>query len=69
MGSPFYAQYSKMFKQDDDFDDIVKQFVLIDENLKDAKTGLYYHAWDESRQMFWADKESGLSQCFWGRGS
>ena len=68
MGCPFYAQYSKMFNQPEDFDDIVKQFVLIDENLKDAETGLYYHAWDESKQMFWADKETGLSECFWGRG-
>lgn len=68
MGQPFYAQYSKMFNKTKDFDDIVKQFVLIDENLKDAKTGLYYHAWDESKKMFWADKKTGLSQCFWGRG-
>ena len=68
MGCPFYAQYSKMFNRPEDFDDIVKQFVLIDENLKDAESGLYYHAWDESKQMFWADKETGLSKCFWGRG-
>jgi unsaturated rhamnogalacturonyl hydrolase len=68
MGSPFYAEYSKMFNEEDKFDDVVKQFVLIDEHLKDEKTGLYYHAWDESKQMFWADKETGLSACFWGRG-
>ncbi len=68
MGSPFYAEYSKLFNEPENFDDVVKQFVLIDKHLKDEKTGLYYHAWDESRQMFWADKETGLSQCFWGRG-
>jgi unsaturated rhamnogalacturonyl hydrolase len=68
MGTPFYAEYAKMFDQQDSFKDIIKQFVLIDENLIDEKTGLYYHAWDESKQMFWADKETGLSQCFWGRG-
>jgi unsaturated rhamnogalacturonyl hydrolase len=68
MGCPFYAQFSAMFDRPKDFDDIIKQFVLIDENLKDAETGLYYHAWDESKQMFWANKETGLSQCFWGRG-
>ena len=68
MGSPFYAEYSKIFNQPEKFDDVVKQFILIDQHLKDQKTGLYYHAWDESKQMFWADKETGLSKCFWGRG-
>jgi len=68
MGQPFYAEYAAMFGDSDSFDDVVKQFMLIEENLRDAETGLYYHAWDESRQMFWADPETGLSQCFWGRG-
>ncbi|MBN1780560.1 glycoside hydrolase family 88 protein [bacterium] len=68
MGQPFYAEYAKLFDEPDVFDDVVLQFRLIHENLRDRKTGLYYHAWDESRQMFWADKETGLSQCFWGRG-
>ncbi len=68
MGCPFYAEYSLIFNEPEQFDDVVKQFILIDQHLKDQKTGLYYHAWDESKQMFWADKETGLSQCFWGRG-
>jgi len=29
--------------------------------------GLYYHAYDETRQMIWANKETGLSPCFWLR--
>ena len=68
MGAPFYTRYSKMFNHPEDYDDITKQFMLIKEHLYDPKTGLYYHAWDESKKMFWADKETGLSQCFWGRG-
>ncbi len=68
MGQPFYSRYAMMFDQPEVFDDVVKQFVLIRENLYDKKTGLYYHGWDESRQIFWADKKTGLSQCFWGRG-
>ena len=67
MGSPFYAEYGLLFDEPEVFDDVVRQFILIDENLKDRQTGLYYHAWDEKRLMFWADKETGLSQCFWSR--
>lgn len=68
MGSPFYAQYGLLFNEPEVFDDVVNQFLLIDKYLKDEETGLYYHAWDEKKQMFWADKETGLSQCFWSRG-
>ena len=28
---------------------------------------LYYHGYDSSKQMFWADKETGLSKNFWLR--
>ncbi|MDE6807034.1 MAG: glycoside hydrolase family 88 protein, partial [Prevotella sp.] len=31
------------------------------------KTGLNRHAYDENRNMFWADKTTGLSQHCWGR--
>lgn len=68
MGAPFYTRYSLMFNQPKNFDDITNQFLLIKKHLYDPKTGLYYHAWDESKKMFWADKKTGLSQCFWGRG-
>lgn len=68
MGQPFYTQYAKMFNQPEVFDDAVKQFRLIRENLYDQKTGLYYHGWDSSCEIFWADKKTGLSQNFWGRG-
>ena len=35
--------------------------------MKDEKSGLYFHGWDESKQEKWADKESGLSPEIWGR--
>lgn len=68
MGSPFYTEYSKVFKQEKDFDDVTNQFLLIKKHLYDPNTGLFFHAWDESKKMAWANKETGLSQCFWGRG-
>jgi len=67
MGSPFLAAYGKAFGDPAAFDDVAKQILLIDKHLHDAKTGLYYHAWDEARQQDWADKATGLSPNFWGR--
>jgi unsaturated rhamnogalacturonyl hydrolase len=29
--------------------------------------GLYYHGYDASREVFWADKKTGLSKSFWLR--
>ena len=31
------------------------------------KTGLLYHAWDESKEQKWANKETGVSPLFWAR--
>lgn len=67
MGAAFYAAYSKVFDDRAAFDDIAKQFIIAEKNLKDAKTGLLYHAWDEMKQQEWADKKTGLSPHFWGR--
>lgn len=67
MGQPFYAQYAQLFHEDTAFNDIAKQFILIDRHARDAKSGLYYHGWDETRQQKWADKRTGLSPNVWGR--
>ncbi|HMP82890.1 MAG TPA: glycoside hydrolase family 88 protein, partial [Verrucomicrobiota bacterium] len=68
MGAPFYAEYVKVFNGPaSDYDDIVKQYVLMDKAAYDTKTGLYYHAWDEKRAQNWANKTTGLSSNFWGR--
>ncbi len=67
MGQPFYAEYAKWARQDSVFDDIARQFINIERHTRDAKTGLLYHGWDESREQKWADKETGLSPHFWGR--
>jgi len=36
-------------------------------NITDPKTGLLYHAWDDSKEAGWSDKKTGLSSEFWGR--
>ncbi len=67
MAQPFYAQYIGMFDETKDFSDVIRQFELIEEHLRDDKTKLLYHGWDESGESFWADKETGRSKNFWGR--
>lgn len=67
MGEPFYAEYAEAFNEPEAFDDIAKQFILMETHSRDAKTGLLYHGWDESKQQQWADKTTGRSPNFWGR--
>lgn len=67
MGEPFYAQYTATFEGGKSFDDIAKQFELIQLHATDPKTGLLYHGWDESKAMPWANKETGNSPNFWSR--
>jgi unsaturated rhamnogalacturonyl hydrolase len=68
MAEPFYAEYASTFHQPEAFEDITHQFALMDGHARDAKTGLLYHGWDESKQERWADKQTGLSSQFWARG-
>jgi unsaturated rhamnogalacturonyl hydrolase len=67
MGEPFYTEYASLVKDEKAFDDIAKQFILMETHARDAKTGLLYHGWDESKEQQWADKTKGTSPNFWGR--
>ncbi len=67
MGEPFYAQYTAVFEEGKQLEDVAKQFELMQQNATDKKTGLLYHAWDESKLMAWANKETGTSPNFWSR--
>lgn len=67
MVEPFYAAYAKQNNQTKDFDDIINQFVWMEKYSRDAKTGLLYHGWDESKLQRWANHTTGLSPEFWSR--
>jgi unsaturated rhamnogalacturonyl hydrolase len=67
MGEPFYAEYAVTFNEPAAFDDIAKQFILMERHSRDDKTGLLYHGWDESKQQRWSNAETGRSPNFWGR--
>lgn len=67
MGQPFYAEYASLFGEDTTFNDIARQFILMERYAREPKTGLLYHGWDESRQQQWANKTTGLSPNVWAR--
>ncbi len=65
---PFYAEYAATFHHPEAFADITRQFVLVQEHLRDPKTGLLHQDWDQSRQERWANRQTGMSAEAWGRG-
>jgi unsaturated rhamnogalacturonyl hydrolase len=67
MIEPFYAEYAMVHKKPQDFNDIINQFVWMERYSRDAKTGLLYHGWDESKLQQWANPQTGLSPEFWSR--
>jgi unsaturated rhamnogalacturonyl hydrolase len=67
MIGPYCAMYANSFGKDYFFEIIYQQMNLMRSNITDPITGLLFHAWDDSRQTSWANKETGLSSQFWGR--
>jgi unsaturated rhamnogalacturonyl hydrolase len=67
MAAPFLTQYAVTFNDAAALSDVTKQILLIARHTRDARTGLFYHGWDESRTQVWADTTTGLSPNFWGR--
>lgn len=67
MAQPFYMEYETRYNKMKYCGDSFRQFQNVEKYMKDEVTGLYYHGYDESRQMYWADKTSGCSQNFWLR--
>lgn len=67
MESPFYTQYTTTFEGGKNLDDVANQFTLLHANSFDPTTGLPFHAWDESKQMGWANKATGTSPTIWSR--
>jgi unsaturated rhamnogalacturonyl hydrolase len=67
MAEPLYAEWAKTFHEDSDFNDIARQFIIMERRSRDEKTGLMFHGYDESKQQAWANKITGVSPNFWGR--
>ena len=71
MAMPFYTEYVLDFipeaERGKHFEKIACEFITAADKTFDPVTGLYRHAWDESRSMPWADPRTGQSACAWGR--
>ena len=71
MAEPFYAEYVMHNLSggalDEAIADIVNQFVVVGGHTWDPATGLYRHAYDDSREMFWCDSITGQSAHAWCR--
>ena len=67
MAGPLSVMYAARFGDTLLRERAINQIFIMNDHMKDEKTGLYYHGWDESKEMGWADKETGLSGQFWGR--
>ena len=67
MIGPYSVMYAHYYNNPYLFETIYQQMNLMRRNMTDPKTGLIYHAWDDSAAIDWADKETGLSSEFWGR--
>ena len=67
MGLPFYLEYETRYNDRKNYSDIFGQFKFVIENMRNPVNGLYFHAMDTSREAFWCDKVTGLSQLSWLR--
>ena len=71
MGIPFYTMYAmhnlKGNARQLVLDDAVDQLTQTARLTYDSQTGLYRHACDATRSIFWADKQTGQSAHTWGR--
>ena len=67
MGLPFYMLYENNYGTGAGYADVIRQFRNARACLYNEDKKVYYHAYDEKKQMFWADRETGLSANVWSR--
>lgn len=67
MSSPFMAEYAVTFNEPALLDEVARQITVIEKHTRDAKTGLLFHGWDESKEQKWSNPKTGTSPEFWGR--
>ena len=68
MIGPLCTRYATAFDKENYLLEVIYQNMeLMRKNMTDPKTGLLYHAWDDSKVIEWADPKTGTSSQFWGR--
>src|SRR5690554_5865373 len=63
----FYIRFENTFNNKRNYDDIMNQFRMVRKLMFNEQDKLYYHCYDESKTLFWANKETGLSNHYWLR--
>lgn len=63
----FETMYAARFNNPYMFEKIYSQMKLMYDYMKNPKTGLLYHMWDDSKKHDLVDKETGLIKVHWGR--
>ncbi|MBP3952865.1 glycoside hydrolase family 88/105 protein [Bacillus suaedae] len=67
MAGPFTLQFGQQFNEPELIDLVLHQEELMRKNTKDARTGLYFHGWDERGQTPWSVPETNTAPEIWGR--
>ncbi|MDI6453330.1 glycoside hydrolase family 88/105 protein [Peloplasma aerotolerans] len=67
MAQPFYARYETELNQKENYIDIINQFKNVSQLMFNREKELYYHGYDSTKKIFWANPETGLSKNFWLR--
>ncbi|MBO5369096.1 MAG: glycoside hydrolase family 88 protein [Clostridia bacterium] len=67
MAGPLMIRLGNLFGETSLYDTVYRQMRLFKEHNYDEETGLYYHAWDQSKKSRDFEPETGLTTCFWGR--
>ncbi|WP_106746511.1 glycoside hydrolase family 88/105 protein [Yoonia maritima] len=67
MGPTFQVGYAQAIGDQAMVQDSLTQIATALNTNRDAKSGLFAHAYDEARMQPWADKKTGHSAAFWSR--
>ena len=69
MGQMFLTRYGAAIGDGEAcFDEATRQIVTLANHCRKGDTGLFLHAYDESRSVAWADPVTGLSPEVWSEG-
>ena len=69
MGQMFLTRYGAVIgDRDDCFDEATRQILILAGHCRKGSSGLFLHAYDESRSVPWANRVTGLSPDVWSEG-
>jgi rhamnogalacturonyl hydrolase YesR len=69
MGLMFLTRYGAVIGEAERcFDEATHQILTLARHCRKGSSGFFYHAYDEAKQVFWADPVTGLSPEVWSEG-